>query len=109
MAYAGKSTQTRSKVEVARAGRGSGTLALGVAAGLLVGVGLALLLAPQSGGDTRRMLRRGLRKAGNRGRDAWDDLRYELLHARRELRRARRLKRELAARAAEATDAIPGP
>jgi gas vesicle protein len=63
-----------------------------VAIGLLVGAGLALLFAPQLGRDTRRNLRRGLRRAGLRGHDAWDDLRLELRRARRQLKRARRAR-----------------
>ncbi len=108
MAYAGKAGQTRTRQGVAPRARHSGTLVAGVAIGLLVGAGLALLLAPQSGRDVRRLLGRGLRRAGNRGRDAWEDLGDELRRARRQLRRARRLKRELAADAARAADVLPG-
>jgi len=61
-----------------------------VAVGLLVGVAAALLLAPQSGAETRQDLSRRLRRAGRRSRDAWDDLRDELRSARLELKRVRR-------------------
>jgi gas vesicle protein len=108
MAYAGKAAQTRSRKEVATRRPGDGTLAAGVAIGVLVGVGLALLLAPQSGRDARHMLGRGLRRVGRRGRDAWDDLSLELRRARRQLRRARRLKQELVDGAAQAADVLPG-
>lgn len=105
MAYAGKSGQPRSAVGVAKSGTGAkGTLVAGVAIGVLVGVGLALLLAPGSGRDTRHRLKRGLRRIGNRGRDAWDDLRLELRRARRQLRRARRLRQQVAG---EVADALP--
>src|SRR5437016_778545 len=50
----------------------------GVALGVLVGAGIALLLAPQTGADTRRALARRGRRLTGRGRDAWDDLRVEL-------------------------------
>jgi hypothetical protein len=40
--------------------------------------------------DTRRDIRRGLRRARLRGHDAWADLRLEFRHARRQLKRARR-------------------
>ena len=73
--------------------RGMGVLATGIAIGLVVGVGVALLLAPQSGADTRYGLKRGLRRVGRRGRTAWDDLREEFRHARRQLQRARRRAR----------------
>src|SRR6516162_2363569 len=60
--------------------------AAGVALGIAVGAGVALLFAPQSGEDTRRSLVRRGRKLTNRGRDAWDDLREELRAARRRRR-----------------------
>jgi gas vesicle protein len=45
-------------------------------AGASVGTALALLFAPQSGEDTRRLLgeqaRKGSKKAADLGRDAWD-------------------------------------
>jgi gas vesicle protein len=68
----------------------------GLAIGLLLGAGVALLFAPERGADTRRVLRSRFRRAGIRGQDAWADLRLELKRARRELRRARE-RRELAA------------
>jgi len=105
MAYAGKAGQPRTKTRVATARPRTGTLAAGIAAGLLVGVGLALLLAPQSGRDARRLLGRGLRRVTRRGRDAWDDLGHELHRARRQLRRARRLRSEVTD---AATEALPG-
>lgn len=61
----------------------------GIAIGALVGAGVALLLAPQAGAETRRSLMRGGRRLTSRGRDAWDDLRVEM---RRALRRRRRAK-----------------
>ena len=63
----------------------------GIALGALVGAGVALLLAPQAGFETRRSLMRGGRRLTTRGRDAWDDLRVEL---RRAMRRRRRAKLE---------------
>jgi YtxH-like protein len=95
MAYAGKAGETRRtsaspKSLPRKESRPVGILASGLAIGLLVGAGVALLFAPQRGSDTRRGLRRGLKRAGRRGHDAWDDLRYELGRARRQLKRARR-------------------
>jgi gas vesicle protein len=108
MAYAGKAGQTRSRKQVAPSRKGTGTLAVGVAIGLLVGAGIALLLAPKTGRDTRGLLGRGLRRAGSRGRDVWEDLSLELRKARRQLRRARRLKQELAAGTEEVVEVLPG-
>jgi gas vesicle protein len=71
-----------------------GLLATGLVAGLVLGIGVALLFAPQSGSDTRRAVSRRLRRVRRRGRDAWDELRDELHRARRELQRARRRRRE---------------
>lgn len=102
MAYAGKtggirksrvpgnSASRKSLTVSSQASRPTGALVTGVAIGLLVGAGIALLFAPQQGSDTRRSLRRGLRRAGRRGHDAWDDLRDELRRARRHIIRARR-------------------
>jgi len=70
--------------------------AAGVAIGVVVGAGVALLLAPNSGVETRRALARGGRRVTRRGRDAWDDLRDELRQAVRNKRRAWRLKRQRA-------------
>jgi hypothetical protein len=60
----------------------------GITLGLLFGAGIALLLAPQTGADTRRALARRGRRLRIRGRDAWDDLRVELRRARRRRRAA---------------------
>jgi gas vesicle protein len=97
MAYAGKAGQARPIPAVPKSvphkvSRPVGALATGLAIGLLVGAGVALLFAPQAGSETRRHLTRSARRAGWRGRDAWDDLRDELRFARRRLKRARRQK-----------------
>jgi hypothetical protein len=77
--------------------RGSAAVfAAGVAIGVVVGAGVALLLAPKSGIETRRALARRGRRVSRRGRDAWDDLRDELRQAVRNKRRAWRLKRQRA-------------
>ena len=65
----------------------------GLALGIAVGAGAALLTAPQSGAETRAVLRartgRLTRSAARRGHDAWDELREELRSVRRGLRRRR--------------------
>jgi gas vesicle protein len=68
----------------------------GVALGIAVGAGAALLAAPYSGRETRAVLvakagRLG-RSTSRRSRDVWDDLRDEIRGAQRALRR-RRLRR----------------
>lgn len=69
-----------------------GIFAAGALLGVAVGAGAALLLAPQSGAETRfRLARRG-RRLRERTADAWDDLRDELRYA------AGRSKRKLARR-----------
>jgi gas vesicle protein len=68
----------------------------GLALGIAVGAGAALLAAPQSGAETRAALMaraaRVRRTTSRRGRDAWEDLRLELNGVKRALRR-RKLKR----------------
>jgi hypothetical protein len=93
MAYAGKVGESRFRPPNSVATNGSptiGPVAAGVAIGLLVGAGMALLLAPLEGADARRALRRGMRRVGHRGQDAWLDLRDELRRAAVRVRRARR-------------------
>lgn len=51
-------------------GNGIGTGALLVTAGALLGAGIALLLAPRSGKETRREITRLARKAGRRAEKA---------------------------------------
>lgn len=54
-----------------RSGGGIGLFILGVA----VGAGIALLLAPQSGAETRQDLRRGARRLRRKARVAVEDVR----------------------------------
>lgn len=68
--------------------------AAGIAVGIAVGAGVALLFAPQSGADTRRLIARRGRRLGRRGRDAWGDLAYELKSAAKRRRKAWRDRRE---------------
>jgi hypothetical protein len=55
--------------------------AAGIALGIVVGAGVALLFAPQSGADTRQALAKRSRRVTRRSRDAWDDLGYEFRRA----------------------------
>lgn len=68
--------------------RGAGILSLGIIAGALVGAGVALLLAPQSGEETRERIADRARRLGSRADAGWDDLRDELRRLRRRSRRA---------------------
>lgn len=109
MAYAGKAGEARPIHAVPKSvphkdSRPFGAVATGLAIGLLVGAGVALLLAPQRGVDARRDLSRGARRVRLGGRDAWADLRLELQHARRQLKRARR-RAKLAVEDRELADA----
>jgi gas vesicle protein len=80
----------------------------GLAVGIALGAGIALVTAPQAGEETRADIRRKARRAtrmlGRRSRDAWLDLRDELRGAtqalsRRKARRAtERARREELAR-----------
>jgi hypothetical protein len=68
----------------------------GLALGITLGAGAALLAAPRTGQETRAVLRgrvsRLRRTAGRKGHDAWDDLRDELAGVKHAIRR-RKLKR----------------
>lgn len=62
-------------------GRG---FAAGLLLGALIGAGVALLFAPQSGEDTRRLLRRRARRLASDARDRYDDLKDKVRKARKE-------------------------
>jgi gas vesicle protein len=70
---------------------GTGTVALAVLAGAAIGAAVALMLAPRSGRETRRVIRQradGLREtAGNVLDDTTDELSRELRRRGRQLRR----------------------
>jgi gas vesicle protein len=68
--------------------RTSGFVA-GLAMGLAIGAGVALLLAPQSGSEARYSISRAARRLRRRGNDAWEDLGDELRRYRRKSRRRR--------------------
>ena len=82
----------------------AGLFGAGIALGVLIGAGAALLFAPRSGSETREGIVRGTRDFGYRASDAWEDLREELRHAatrsakrlRRGVRRGRLTTRDLA-------------
>jgi gas vesicle protein len=55
----------------------------GLLLGTLIGAGLALLFAPQSGADTRRLIRRKARRLAAEAQDRYDDLKDRVRRARR--------------------------
>jgi hypothetical protein len=55
-----------------------GVFAAGLAAGLTIGAGVALLLAPASGQETREYISDRARSLRGRADTSWDDLRDEL-------------------------------
>ena len=74
-----------------------GIFAAGALLGVAIGAGAALLLAPQSGQETRHDIARRGRHLRSRAGNAWDDLRSELRYAARTSRRklGRRFRRAL--------------
>jgi hypothetical protein len=71
----------------------------GLALGVILGAGGALLTAPRTGAETRAALgarASRLRRAGARhSQNAWDELRDELRQAKRKLKNRKRRKQEL--------------
>ncbi|HET9424531.1 MAG TPA: YtxH domain-containing protein [Gemmatimonadaceae bacterium] len=77
------------------------TFLAGLGIGLAIGAAAALLLAPHSGPQLRRLLKSRGKKVGYRARDAWEDLRIELEATGRALKRRQRdAKVEIQAEAA---------
>lgn len=85
--HAGSTQEFKPLPRYSTKGDQTGIFVAGVALGLIVGAGAALLLAPQSGADTRNAIARRSRRLTKRGRNAFDDLRWELRQFRRDLQR----------------------
>ena len=64
--------------ESEREGSGVAMFAGGLMLGLAVGAGLALLMAPQAGDETRRLIRRRARRLGEHMSDRVEDLRDDI-------------------------------
>jgi len=64
----------------------AGTFLAGLAIGALIGAGVALLFAPQSGEETRHDVSRRAKRVARDARERYDDLRDRVRHARRERR-----------------------
>ncbi len=65
------------------------TFAAGLMLGALVGAGLALLLAPQTGAETRRTLARRARQLTSDARDRYEEARERVRKARAHRRHLR--------------------
>jgi hypothetical protein len=63
---------------------GTRTFLAGLIIGALVGAGVALLFAPQSGEETRRTVSRRAKHLAREARDRYDDVREKVRRARRE-------------------------
>lgn len=94
----------QSATSTERGGLNAGVFAAGLALGVILGAGAALLFAPQSGADARHALAKRGRRLRRRGRDAWADLADELRHVRRRRRARRQRSRHDANEANEAND-----
>ena len=63
------------------------TFAIGLLIGTLVGAGIALLVAPQAGEETRRTIARRARRLAEDARERYDDARHQLRRMREQRRR----------------------
>ena len=73
----GHAARPRAQTSTAQEGRAT-VFTAGLLVGLAIGAGIALLVAPQSGAETREALARRGRRLRRRGSNAWEDLRDEL-------------------------------
>jgi len=63
---------------------GSGRpFAAGLLIGALIGAGVALLFAPQSGEDTRRIIRKRAKRLGSQAQDRFEDVKDRIRSARK--------------------------
>ena len=62
--------------------------AAGLILGALIGAGVALLFAPQSGGETRRIIRKRARHLAADASDRFDDVKDRIRDARRKAEEA---------------------
>jgi gas vesicle protein len=62
--------------------------AAGLLIGALLGAGVALLFAPQSGADTRRLIRKRSKKIAAGAQDRFDDIKDRIRQARRKAEEA---------------------
>jgi gas vesicle protein len=62
---------------------GARTFTAGLLIGALVGAGVALLFAPQSGAETRRLIRRKAKRLAADAQDRFEDVKDRVRSARR--------------------------
>ncbi len=72
------------EVAMRHQGRRAKTFLAGLALGALVGAGLALLFAPQSGEETRHAVSRRARRLAREARDRYEEMRQKARRARHE-------------------------
>jgi gas vesicle protein len=72
------------EVAMGHDGRRTRTFLAGLALGALVGAGVALLLAPRSGEETRHAVSRRAKRVARDARDRYDEMRDTVRRARRE-------------------------
>lgn len=85
-------------------------LGIGMVVGAVIGAGIALLVAPESGAETRRRLSRGAGKIRG-GRGVWTKLGRELRRAAAAKRKTAEIearRKEIAERTAGGADSIAG-
>jgi gas vesicle protein len=64
------------------------TFAAGLVLGALIGAGVALLFAPHSGEETRRLIRRRAKKLAAGAQDRFDDVKDRIRKVRRQAEEA---------------------
>lgn len=79
------------EIDVERDSSGVAMFSAGLMLGVAVGAGLALLLAPQSGDETRRLITRRAKRLGEHVSESVEDLRDDI---RRSARRGEKRLRE---------------
>lgn len=79
------------EIDAERDSSGAAMFGAGLMLGIAVGAGLALLLAPQSGDETRRLIKRRARRLGEHVSESVEDLRDDM---RRSARRGEKKLRE---------------
>jgi gas vesicle protein len=72
---------------MSKSSNGAVIFVAGIAVGALVGAVAALLVAPQTGVDTRRALARQSKRLARRGREAWEEFGDEFKRQRSAVRR----------------------
>ena len=67
---------------------GARPFAAGLLIGALIGAGVALLFAPQSGAETRQLIKRKTKRLAADAQDRFDDVKHRIKQARRKAEEA---------------------